>query len=731
MTTRPPAWAAALRAASAEEGTDREALVGAVARHLAAAAPPAVRAWVGDHWADTAPLPAGVVGALPPPGAPDAPDALGVAHEALAGARERRRGVHYTPPDLARRLAEVALESLDHGDRIDPGRRISPGEQARGRGSVRGASGAPPPTVCDPACGGGSFLLAAARALADRNHGTTAILPGLVGLDLDPVAARVAATALVLWAGTAAAEPAVGAGDALAGPDWPRRPEAGFDLVLGNPPFQAQMGTDTARSAAEAARLRETLGEAAAGYVDTAALFLLAAVSQVRPGGVVLLIQPQSVLGSRDAAGVRSRLAEVAPLEGLWVCDEPVFAARTRVCAPVLRRLAAGQPGPGRPVDRDPEAGGAAERERSQSRVRGGEAAARPAPSSDAEHDEPADDVVRLDDLVPLDGVVPVDGVVRRDGVVRLDGVVRPDGAVPDGDASQPDESDRPAVRRWRGPAVTPAPAAPERPAAGTDPTSWAPLVAGLRGVPAVALRGAPLPEATGASAGFRDQFYGLVPHVREATGALAERPLVTSGLIDLAGCAWGVRPARYAKARWAAPVVDLDTLAAADPALARWVGDRLVPKVVVATQTRVIEAAVDIDGRWVPSTPVLALPAAPKRLWHLLAALLAPAASAWALHETAGTALVPDALKLSAAQLRRLPGPVDECAWDEGAAAARAAQLAATAGEREAALDALGAAMGAAHGIAGPEAEELRRWWRARWPREGGSRADNTPAAR
>lgn len=640
MTTRPPAWAAALRRAATGEGTDREALVGAVARHLARAAPPDVCDWVGDRWPRAVGLPEAVRRALPAPGAPDGPDALGLAHEALAGARERRRGVHYTPAALARRLAEVALEPLDEGNRIDRGHRIVPGVQAGAGGTGRGASGAPP-TVCDPACGGGAFLLAAARALADRGHDRTAILPALSGLDLDPVAARVAATALVLWAGRVDVEPAVGVGDALDGSDWPHRPEAGFDLILGNPPFQAQLGTETARTPEEASRLRRTLGPAATGYVDTAALFLLAAVSQVRPGGVVLLIQPQSVLASRDSAAVRARLAEVAPLEGLWVCDEPVFAARTHVCAPVLRR--------------------------------------------------------------------------------RVDAVT----------AGRVDHVDGGVVCRWRGPAVTPAPSAREPTPSTADPSSWAPLAAGLRDVPAVTLTGPPLPEAAAASAGFRDQFYGLVPHVREATGAPGERPLVTSGLIDLAGCAWGARPARYAKSRWAAPVVDLDTLAAADPALARWVGDRLVPKVVVATQTRVIEAAVDVDGRWVPSTPVLAVPAAPERLWHLLAALLAPAASAWALHETAGTALVPDALKLSAAQLRRLPGPVDERAWDDGALAARAAQLAASAGEREAALDMLGTAVLAAHRVAGSEAEELRRWWRARWPREGGSRADNTPAAR
>ena len=620
MTTRPPAWAAALRDVAGGEGDGREAVVGAVARHLAAGAVPAVRDWVGDRWPAVVALPPGLLDALAGRDDPDGPEALGLAHEALAGHDERRRGVHYTPAPLARRLAAVGL-----------------GAVARGRGAA--ADG--PPTVCDPACGGGAFLLAAARALADQGHARADVVTALAGLDLDPLAARVAATAGVLWAGAAGVdagvEPAVTAGDALVGGPWPARPVAGFDLVLGNPPFQGQLGADTARTAAEGVRLRGSLGPAATGYVDTAALFLLAAVDQVRPDGVVLLIQPQSVLASRDAAGVRGALAEGATLAGLWVCDVPVCAARTRVCAPVLRR--------------------------------GPAAAAAPAAAADP-------------------------------------------GAV---------------VHRWRGPDVTPAPAVE----VADPPPSWASLAAGLRDVPAVDLPGAPLVEAGAASAGFRDQFYGLAPFVRDATGAPGEHPLITTGLIDPAGCRWGHRTARYAKARWSAPVVDLVALQAAAPGLARWVQERLVPKVLVATQTRVVEAVADLEGGWVPSTPVVAVPAPPERLWHVLAALLAPPVSAWALHETAGTALAPDALKLSAAQVRRVPAPVDHAAWDDGAAAAREAQEAqarGAAGDRATALAALGAAMVAAHGLDGAEGDRLLAWWWARLPHDEAARADNGP---
>ena len=588
MTARPDPWLATLR--DAATGEDTRAVLGALARHLAADRGPDLVAAVAEAWPATTELPAAGL----PSGGDGVPDALGWAYEALADEDQRRRGLHYTPRPLAERLVAIGLDGLclplDGGDE--------------------------PFAVCDPACGGGAFLLAAARRLASSGVGRRAVVERhLVGVDIDPLAAAVASTALLLWAGGPPVVPQVVVADALATVPWPHRPESGFDLVVGNPPFQSQLSTRTARTAGGAERVRHRFGADVTGYVDTAALFLLAATDEVRPGGRVLLIQPQSVLAGRDAGPVRRAVDERVPLEGLWLCDERVFAAHTRVCAPVLRRPAEG--------------------------------AARPA-----------------------------------------------------------------GVRRWRGPSV-------RRAKAGRAPAPgrWAPLAAGLRDTPTVRLGGGPLPELAGATAGFRDQFYGLVDHVHEATGADHERLLVTSGLIDPAECAWGQRDLRFAKRRWRAPVVDLASLGAADPALAAWVADRLVPKVLVATQTRVVEAVADVEGRWVPSTPVLSVPAEPDRLWHVLAALLAPPVSAWALHLSAGAALAPDALKLSAAQVRGLPAPVDDRAWDEGAAAARAAQASTTADDRLAALEAMGRAMVVAHGITGASGASLLDWWSRRLP--------------
>jgi SAM-dependent methyltransferase len=235
-----------------------------------------------------------------------------------------------------------------------------------------------------------------------------------------------------------------------------------------------------------------------------------------------------------------------------------------------------------------------------------------------------------------------------------------------------------------------------DRRAAGIE--RWSSVVADARGVPSVDIgpRGT-LGERCEITAGFRDEYYGLAPFVRERDGA----PLITCGLIDPASCRWGAEPARYGRRRWAAPAVDLDGLASSS--LAGWADRQLVPKVLVATQTRVIEAVVDEVGAWLPCTPVLSVVPVDLDLWHVLAVLLAPPVSAWALREAGGAALSGDAVKLSATQLRAIPLPAAGPDWDDAAVALRSGDVLAA-----------GAAMGRAYGI------DVLGWWSARLPYRG-----------
>src|SRR5690606_11339602 len=114
-----------------------------------------------------------------------------------------------------------------------------------------------------PACGGGAFLVAAARRLAAGGVSRRDVVRHLPwGADVDAVGLATAEAALAVWAGEApppgrlvVADPLV-AGAAA----WPDLPPGGFAAVAGNPPFQSQLGRATARSPGTRRRLRARFG---------------------------------------------------------------------------------------------------------------------------------------------------------------------------------------------------------------------------------------------------------------------------------------------------------------------------------------------------------------------------------------------------------------------------------------------------------------------------------------
>lgn len=159
-------------------------------------------------------------------------------------------------------------------------------------------------------------------------------------------------------------------------------------------------------------------------------------------------------------------------------------------------------------------------------------------------------------------------------------------------------------------------------------------------------------------NANFRDEYYALVPAVSDdADGP----PLVTSGLIDPGTCLWGRRPVRFAKQEFAHPRVDLGRLHGRFPA---WARRKLVPKVLVANQTKIVEAVADPNGEWLPGVPVTTVtPDDPDYVWRVTAVLTSPVASTLAWHHSAGTGLSSRAVRVSPAALAALPwpaGPLD-----------------------------------------------------------------------
>ena len=197
----------------------------------------------------------------------------------------RELGAFYTPADVADRLVEQALP-------------------------------AGTPRVCDPACGDGAFLLAAARHLEARGIDRVTVATELLwGIDVDADAVSRAWRVISEWAGVAPDGHVIVA-DGLTHEGW----HGTFDAVVGNPPFLNQLEKATAR------RASHRWADVAGPYADTAFLFLLAALDLVRPGGRIALIQPQSLVAARDARGIRHAVQQRAALVGMWTCDDPVSA---------------------------------------------------------------------------------------------------------------------------------------------------------------------------------------------------------------------------------------------------------------------------------------------------------------------------------------------------------------------------------------------------------------------
>ena len=130
----------------------------------------------------------------------------------------------------------------------------------------------------------------------------------------------------------------------------------------------------------------------------------------------------------------------------------------------------------------------------------------------------------------------------------------------------------------------------------------------------------------------------------------------------------WGQGTFRYANKNWIEPVVDLDALRKGNLELFHWVKERLRPKILVATQTKILEVLPDPEGRLIPSTPVISVECDYENVWPISAALSSPAASARAFARAAGAAMSSDTLKLSATQISEIPLPERTFEWNQGA---------------------------------------------------------------
>ena len=206
---------------------------------------------------------------------------------------------------------------------------------------------------------------------------------------------------------------------------------------------------------------------------------------------------------------------------------------------------------------------------------------------------------------------------------------------------------------------------------------------------------------STEVTAGCRDEFYAVARHVEEGCVDDRRPRLVTTGSVEPGRVLWGRRPTRVDGRTFIHPVVDVEALVRSmttDPAgrrLRARLERRILPKVLVATPTRVIEAVADPGGDLWPSVPVVSVLPTDLDLdvWDLLAVLSSREATRFMARRSLGTGLGRGTMRVSARVLALIPLPDDRVTWRSAADALRAG----SAVDDPTVLDAMSAAFGQA----------------------------------
>lgn len=271
------------------------------------------------------------------------------------GGDRRKLGSYYTPPAVAEAVIE---RSLSQSSLL-----------GRARHDIR---------ICDPACGGGAFLLEAAAGLErlsvrkspgmDFRKLRSQLLASLFGIDLSPLAIATTKVALWLYCGSEQSPERYAlqfvVGDALLGAISARDEECtasvmkgegpaldffrqfptlfnssqtdgevrGFDWIVGNPPWVAFQGRATQRISRERRSFYRKRYRAFTGYPTLHGMFVQRAAS-LAPRGHISLLLPSSVSdldGYRNTRACLLRAHE--PMEPLLEFGQDAFVGVVQPC---------------------------------------------------------------------------------------------------------------------------------------------------------------------------------------------------------------------------------------------------------------------------------------------------------------------------------------------------------------------------------------------------------------
>ncbi|MGW4090136.1 Eco57I restriction-modification methylase domain-containing protein [Nocardia sp. NPDC004750] len=222
-----------------------------------------------------------------------------MASEAPAARDRKRHGRHYTPPVLARFLAQRLLRHAEPSD----------------AGVLR---------VLDPACGDGELLFAVHEEVAARFPGVRLVL---TGYDLDARALAVARER----ARSAGIDAHWRKADFLA--VEARLADGSFDAVITNPPYvrTQQLGGSTAQLLSKRFGLR--------GRIDLTHPFVATLPRLLAAGGVLGLLCANRFLTTKAGANIRRLLlTDLAPVELYDLGDTKLFTAAVLPAITIARR---------------------------------------------------------------------------------------------------------------------------------------------------------------------------------------------------------------------------------------------------------------------------------------------------------------------------------------------------------------------------------------------------------
>lgn len=283
-----------------------------------------------------------------------------------SGKRRKQTGTFFTPRALTEVVVDRALEPLR--------RRIA-------NSSHRAHDFVIDYRVCDPAVGGGAFLLQVVRALclqsgalanAERRRALASQV--VFGVDVNPVAVAVAEAALCLFVADATfavheAGKNLRVGDSLLGPPYgptnsstrarkpvpqPKRPfdfvaefpepfeRGGFDLVIGNPPWVAYAGRAAQPLSAERKAYLSHHYSTLSGYPTLHGLFVERAL-RLAPQGTVALVVPSPIADLHGYRAVRRAVrATHTPREPMLEFGQDAFASVTQPCFALIAEASTG-----------------------------------------------------------------------------------------------------------------------------------------------------------------------------------------------------------------------------------------------------------------------------------------------------------------------------------------------------------------------------------------------------